>query len=142
MAGTLASAGYGLCYSAAGALFAWVSFLFVALWFDWKAGTVSNCWEVGSIVGGFLGGAWLAWRAKRNPLAHVSLLVVGVTQVIASGMCLAKVAFVSDLLEEGWLLMGGAIWIGATAAIAAVGGFCGLAANALRDFTAPDQRRT
>jgi hypothetical protein len=142
VARTLALAGYGLCYSAAEALIAWVSFLVVALWFEWEANEVTTCWEAGSIVGGLLLGAWLAWRAKSNPLAHISLVIVGATQVVASGMYLAKLTFVADRLEEGWLLMGWVIWIGAAAAIAAIGAFCGLAAYALRDSTAPDQRWT
>jgi hypothetical protein len=133
----LALAGYGLCYSAAGALFAWVSFLFVALRFEWKVGEISDCWEPASIVVGFLFGAWLAWRAKRNAFAHVSLLVVGTTQCLASGAYVAKLALHSEGSFEHGLMIGAALWIGATAAIAAVGGICGLAVQALTDSTAP-----
>jgi hypothetical protein len=135
----LALIGYGLCYSAAGALLAWVSFLVVALWFDSKVDEVTSCWEAGSIVAGLLVAAWLAWRAKQNTLAHVSLLVLGVTQAIASAMYAARFALDSERTFESWLSTGGAVWIGAAAAIAAVGGFCGLVAHALSDSTAPDQ---
>jgi hypothetical protein len=137
VARTLALAGYGLCYSAAGALFAWAGFLFVALWFEWEAGVVSNWWEAASIVGGFLVAAWLAWWAKRNALAHVSLVVVGAMLSFASGAYLAKLAFHSDGSFESWLVMGGTFWIGATATIAALGGILGLAADAL-DSTMPN----
>jgi hypothetical protein len=141
VARTLALVGYGLCYSTAGALFAWVSFLFVALWFDWEANEVTTCWEAGSILGGLLLAAWLAWRAKSNTFAHGSLAVLGVTQVITSGAYVARVAFDVETVDD-WLFAGLAFWIGTTAAIAAVGGICGLAAQALRDCAAPDERCT
>lgn len=137
VASALALAGYGLCYCAAGALFAWGSFLFVALWFEWEAGVVSNCWEAASIVGGFLVAAWLAWRAQGNPIAHLSLLVVGVTQAIASGAFVARFALHSNDSFESGLIIGGAFWFGATAWIAAAGGLFGLVAQVLGDFAAP-----
>jgi hypothetical protein len=138
---TLAWAGYWLCYGVAGALFAWVSFLFVALWFEWEATEVTTCSEAGSIIGGLLFAAWLAWRARSNTWAHVSLVGLGVVQVVSSGAYVSRVAFVAETVDD-WLFVGLAFWIGATAAIGSVGGICGLAAQALTDSAVPGGRCT
>jgi hypothetical protein len=129
----LALAGYGPCYSLAGALFAWVSFLIVALWLELKVGDHSTLGEGGSILGGFLVAACLAWRAKRNTFAHFWVMVLGITQTVASGVYMVTAVFDPDRSLEWMLLTGWACWIGVAAAIAAFGGLGGLIANKLRD---------
>lgn len=123
--------GYLLFYGAAGALFAWMAGLFVGSWRDLKVGDVVWWVEVAIPIVGFLLGTMVAWHASRNTVAHASIMVIGAAQAVASGIYLETREVDLDNFLGDMILAGIAFWIGVTAAVAALGGVCGLAANAL-----------